>query len=216
VPHQTAGSFTIRRWRARRLALVAALLALASPVLAQPTQGGRVIFSQDFSQSVAPGLQFDREGVWSVVDGHLQAVLPNERQKRSFAYLGSEDWTDYSVDLDVCGLRGVDKGVAVRMQGGKAVVVDLRGPGYGDVLMYRGYAKLGHHAAPNPNGTWNRLRIEVLGARYRVFVNGQLAIDFSERHNKRPRGRIALVAYTGGAGQCEVLYDNLVVCELLP
>ncbi len=214
MPNQTAGSFTIRRWRARRLALVAALLALASPVLAQSTQGGRVIFSQDFSHSHAAGIQFDRDGVWSVVEGHLHAVLPNERQRRSFAYLGSEDWTDYSIDLDVCGLRGVDKGVAVRMQSGKAVVVDLRGVGYGDVVMYRGYSKLGHHAAANPNGSWNHLRIEALGPRYRVFVNGQLAIDFSDPHNKRPRGRIALVAYTGGAGQCEVLYDNVIVREL--
>lgn len=201
---------------ARGCVLFCSLLFALLPVSAnaQDVSDGAVVFSEDFSQGVPGGIRFDREGVWSVADGHLRAVLPNEKQKRSFAYLGAEDWADYSVDLDVCGLRGADKGVAVRMQGGKAVVVDLRGAGYEDVLMYRGYSKLGHHAAPNPNGSWNHLRIEVRGAHYRAYVNGRLAIDFTERHNKRPRGRIALVAYTGGAGQCEVLYDNVVVREL--
>lgn len=181
---------------------------------AQDVSAGAVVFSEDFSRVAPSGIQFDREGVWSVEDGHLRALLPNEKQKRSFAYLGSEDWTDYSIDLDVCGLRGADKVVAVRMRGSKAVVVDLRGAGYEDVVMYRGYSKLGHHAVPNPNGSWSHLRVEVLGARYRAYVNGLLTIDFSEKHNKRPRGRLALVAYTGGAGQCEVLYDNVVVREL--
>lgn len=199
----------------RCIALCVLLLApVLVPTSAQGTSAGPIVFSEDFARLIPSGIQFDREGVWSVEDGHLRAVLPDKKQRRSFAYLGSEDWTDYSVDLDICGLRGADKGVAVRVQGGKAVVVDLRGAEYGDVLVYRGYSKLGHHAAPNPNGSWNHMRIEVRGQHYRVHVNGRLVIDFKEKRNKRPRGRIALVAYTGGAAQCEVLYDNVVVREL--
>jgi hypothetical protein len=204
-------------WRAWGVVFVPllAVLSLASPEASgESAPGDGVIFSETFSESVPTGIHFDREGVWSIQDGRLRAVLPNAKQKRSFAYFGSEDWTDYAVDLDLCGLHGVDKGVAVRVVGRKAVIVDLRGPSYDDIVMYRGFTKLGHHALANPNGAWNHLRIEVQGPRYRVFVNGQLVIDVGEQHNKRPRGRIALVAYTGGAGQCEVLYDNVVVRAL--
>jgi hypothetical protein len=192
-----------------------AVLALAAQGwFASPARGGDVIFEEDFSGSAPTGLHYDREKVWSVWNGHLRAILPDAKQQRSFAYFGSPDWKDYSVDLDVCGLRGVDKVVAVRVEGTKAVVVDLRGPGLGDVIMYRGYTRLGRHEVECPNGTWNHLRIEAQGPRYRVFVNGQLAIEFSERRNKRPRGRLALVAYTGGAGECEVVFDNVVVRAL--
>lgn len=175
---------------------------------------GHVLFESDFSQTEQPGITFDQEGVWSVRDGVLHAALPDEKQKRSFAYIGEESWTDYSVDLDVMGIRGVDKGIAVRMEGGKAVVVDLRSGDYGDVIVYRGFARLGHEPFPNRNGEWHHLRVEVEGGRYRVWVDGRLQVDRLERRDRRPQGRIALVAYTGGVGQCEVVYDNVVVRDL--
>jgi len=175
---------------------------------------GRVLFESTFSESEQPGMTFDREGVWSIRDGVLHGVLPDEKQKRSFAYIGEETWTDYSVDVDVSGIRGVDKGLAVRMEGSKAVVVDLRGGNYADLLVYRGYSRLGREPLPNHNGEWNHLRVEVEGARYRVLVDGKLVIDRLEYHDKRPRGRIALVAYTGGVGECELVFDNVVVRDL--
>jgi cation diffusion facilitator family transporter len=213
-PGACAARESWRAWGFATVALLAVISVTLPEAAGEAAPGHGVIFSETFSESVPAKIQFDRAGVWSVHDGHLRAVLPNGKQERSFAYFGSKDWANYSVDVDLCGLHGVDKGVAVRVEGRKAVIVDLRGPGYGDIVMYRGFTKLCHHALANPNGAWNHLRIEVQGPRYRVFVNGRLTVDFCERHNKRPRGRIALVAYTGGSGQCDVLYDNVVVRAL--
>ena len=151
---------------------------------------------------------------WSVQGGRLRAVLPNKKQEKALAYFGSESWRDYSVDLDLCGLRGVDKGVAIHIDGDEGIGVDLRGDGYDDVLLYRGVRKLAEASVANRNGRWHHLRVEARGARYKVYVNGRLKIDYDDQSNPRPSGRLALAAYTGGAGESEVMYDNIVVRSL--
>ena len=47
-----------------------------------------------------------------------------------------------------------------------------------------------------------------------MFVNGDLLIAFLDEANSRPRGCLALAAYTGGAGECVVMYDNVEVRAL--
>jgi hypothetical protein len=111
-------------------------------------------------------------------------------------------------------MRGVDKGVVVRVMNGSGLGVDLRGPGYQDVLLHRREWPMGKAPAINGNGVWHHLRIETEGARVRVFVNGELKIERGDPRNARPRGRIALAAYTGGVGECTVFYDNVVVTPL--
>jgi hypothetical protein len=173
------------------------------------------MFHDDFSDPSLTGWELDREGVWSLRGGMLRGDLPDRKQERSFIYAGDESWTDYVVDVDVCAMRGVDKGVAVRIAGEKrAVGVDLRGPGYHDVVMHLHQWPLGKASALNPNGVWHHLRVEARGLRFRVWVNGALAIDRADARGARPNGRIALAAYTGGVGECTVYYDNVVVTEL--
>jgi len=196
------------------LAVFSILACGPGKVRHEPSRIDSVILLERFSSGAPQGFSFDRVGTWSVRSGRLVAVLPSEKQKHSFAYFGSEDWTDYAVDVDVCAIRGVDKGVVVRVRAQEGVGVDLRGPGYDDVVMYRGIEELGKAPAPNRNGRWHHLRVEVEGGRYRVYVNGRLKIDYLDEHNERPSGRVALAAYTGGIGQCEVLYDNVVVRSL--
>jgi len=172
------------------------------------------LFSDDFKSGKLDGWTPDQPGVWSIRHGVLRADLPDGRQLRSLLYAGSESWTDYAVDIDVCGIRGVDKGVAVRVTEKQGIGVDLRGPGYQDVVMYRKEWPMGRASAVNANGAWHHLRIEARGKRYRVWVNGMLVIDREDPKNACPNGRIALPAYTGGAGQCTLYYDNVVVTAL--
>jgi Domain of Unknown Function (DUF1080) len=214
--------------RVLRAALIAApallLLAGAAPdgtrnTLPPPSPNRAVhpdaLFSDNFRAGKLDGWTPDREGVWSVMHGVLRGDLPDGKQQRSFIFAGSESWTNYAVDLDVCGIRGVDKGVAVRVVGeNQGVGVDLRGPGYQDVVMYRGQWRMGKAAALNGNGVWHHLRVEARGGRYRVWVDGSLAIDKTDSHDNSPAGRIALPAYTGGIGECTVYYDNVVVTPL--
>ncbi len=171
-----------------------------------------VLFADDFSDPSLRSWKADRLGVWSVRHGVLRADLPDTRQEHSFLYTGSPDWTDYAVDLDVCAMRGVDKGLAVRvMEGLSGIGVDLRGPGYQDLVLHRREWPMGKARAINPNGVWHHLRIEAREHRYRVWLNGALLLDKSDPKRSRARGGIALAAYTGGVGQCTLYYDNVLV-----
>jgi hypothetical protein len=56
--------------------------------------------------------------------------------------------------------------------------------------------------------------VEVQGQRYRVYVNRALKLDYQDPDRTRSSGRVALAAYTGGAGECVVWFDNLKVTRL--
>ena len=177
---------------------------------------GTVLFTDDFDAGDLKGWAMDRTGVWSVRRRALRADLPDRKQQRSFLYAGSPEWTDYAVDLDVCMMRGVDKGVVVRVEGDAGIGVDLRGPGYQDVVLQRREWPLEKARVVNANGVWHHLRVEARGHRYRVWVNGALLLDRDDGSRAQPRGRIALAAYTGGVGECTVYYDNVLVTALAP
>jgi hypothetical protein len=182
-----------------------------TPKFKPPAQGA--LFATDFSEGLR-GWVPDRDSVWSVRYGSLRGDLPDGKQLRSFIYAGSASWADYALDVDVLGARGVDKGVVVRVEDESGIGVDLRGPGYQDVLLHRREAKMGQADVQNANGVWHHIRIEARGHRYRVWVDEALLIDKEDPRHARPRGRIALAAYTGGSGQCTVYYDNVIVTPL--
>jgi 3-keto-disaccharide hydrolase len=192
----------------------------SSPRFHKPAQN--VLFADDFSDGDLGGWTPDQSGVWSIWRGMLRADLPDQKQLRSLISTGDTTWTDIAVDLDMCMMRGVDKGVIVRVTGESGTGVDVRGGSYQDVVMYQGSWPMGRASTTNANGTWNHLRVEARANRYRVFVNGEQRLDKTDgraesrgdpRSAKRA-GRIALPAYTGGVGQCTVYYDNVVVTAL--
>jgi hypothetical protein len=173
-----------------------------------------VLFADDFSADTLSGWTTDRPEVWTIRRGMLRGDLPDRRQERSVIRTGSAVWTDYAVDLDVCLMRGVDKGVIVRVDGDDGMAVDMRGPGYHDVLLQHGFRVLGRVSVVNGNASWHHLRVEARGHRYRVFINGALVIDKLDSRETSPAGGIALPAYTGGVAECTVYYDNVIVTAL--
>lgn len=183
-----------------------------SPRLVVPKKG--VLFVDDFSSDSLRHWVADREGVWSIYRGMLRGDLPDRKQERSIIYAGEPGWTDYAVDLDVCMMRGVDKGVIVRAAENAGVGVDMRGPGYQDIVLQQGWRPLGRKTLVNGNGIWHHMRVEARGHRYRVFVNGDKVLDEKDSRKTSAAGRIGLPAYTGGGGQCTVYYDNVVVVAL--
>jgi len=186
------------------------------PRFHKPPQG--VLFADDFSGDSLRGWVPDQPGVWTLWRGMLRADLPDQKQLRSVIRAGDSTWSDVAIDVDMCMMRGVDKGAIVRVQGISGTGVDLRGGTYQDVLMYQGSWPMGRAQATNANGTWNHLRVEARGNHYRVFVNGEQRLDRSDGRmdvsGSRLAGGIALPAYTGGIGQCTVYYDNVVVTAL--
>jgi hypothetical protein len=211
-----------RRIRVFSFLAVAALCLGAVPDAArdavpQPapsvTKPQSALFFEDFSDGLRQWKP-DRAGVWSVRHGMVRADLPDAKQERSFLYGGDPDWTDYAVEFDVNMMRGVDKGIVMRVEGENGIAVDLRGPGYQDVLLQHRQWSLGRQSAVNANGVWHHLRVEAIGNRFRVFVDGELKLDKEDSHKAPTKGGFALPAYTGGVGQCTVYYDNVVVTSL--
>ena len=185
--------------------------SLPPPPPAPHSSGANLVF-ETFQNLDA--WQPDRDSVWTL-EGHvLHARLPDQKQQHSFVFAGSKDWGDYAVDVDILQVRGVDKGVAVRVQENQGIGVDLRGGEYQDILMYRRQLELGHAQAPNSDRKWHHLRVEARTNHYRVLVDGRLVLT---SHDKLPgyrQGRIALPAYSGGLGACSIYYANVVVTSL--
>ena len=188
--------------------------AVPPPSPRRPPSAGTVLFSDDFAKGGLEHWKADREQVWRPVRGMLRADLPDRKQEHSFVYAGSESWTDYALEVDICAMRGVDKGVVVRVEGEGGIGVDLRGPGYQDVLLHRREWPMGRTRVTNANGVWHHLRVEARGHRYRVWVDQKLVLERADSKRSRPRGRIALAAYTGGVAECTVYYDNVLVTAL--
>jgi hypothetical protein len=188
----------------------------APPPRRQSDRQANSIFVDRFADGSLEGWTADDASVWSVRDGVLRAELPDEKQAHSFLYAGDSTWADYSVDFDVCGMRGVDKGCAVRVMPGKrGLGIDLRGPGYDDLKLYVNQFPVGTARVTNANGTWHHVRVEVRGRDdCRVAINGRVVFDRELRPDPPPRGGIALSAYAGGVGQCTVYYANVVVTAL--
>jgi len=188
--------------------------ALPSPAPRTAAPAGRVLFQDDFNGESLARWTSDRAGVWSVRRGMLRGDLPDRKQEHSIISAGDSAWTDIALDVDVCAMRGVDKGVVVRLEASqRAVGVDLRGPGYEDVVVHVREWPLAKVRAVNANGMWHHLRVEARGQRFLVSVDGALAVDRTDKHRAGARGRIGLAAYTGGTGQCTVYFDNVVVTE---
>ena len=78
------------------------------PRLHRPSQG--VLFADDFSGDSLRDWSPDQPGVWSLWRGMLRADLPDQKQLRSLAHAGDTAWTDVALDVDMCMMRGVDKG----------------------------------------------------------------------------------------------------------
>ena len=175
------------------------------------------LFADDFSSDSLKGWRADSAGVWSVHGGVLRGELPDIKQAHSFLFAGDSTWSDYAVDLDVCGMRGVDKGVGVRVQREhkKGLGVDLRAGGHDDVLLYATQFPVGSGKAANANGAWHHMRVEIRGVNAcMVAIDGRTVFEGHLKFHAPPRGGIGLAAYAGGVGQCTVYYDNVIVTPL--
>ena len=184
-----------------------------SPAFERPQ---RALFADDFSSARLHGWRTDSLAtVWEVRDGVLRAELPDVKQAHSFLLAGDSTWTDYVVDFDVCGMRGVDKGIGVRVFKKHGLGVDLRGGEHQDVLIYSTKFPVGSGKAENADGSWHHVRVAIFGNSCRVTVDGHVAVEKKNLRFDPPKhGGIALAAYAGGVGACQVYYDNVVVTAL--
>ena len=183
-----------------------------SPAFKHPANA---LFADDFSDPRLTRWRADSvASAWQVRNGMLCGELPDVKQAHSFLFAGDPTWADYAVDFDVCGLRGVDKGIGVRVSGRHGVGVDLRGGEHQDVLVYVNQFPVGSGRVGIADGSWHHVRVAIRDHRCRVTVDGHVAVDGHLRFPPPSHGGIALAAYAGGVGRCTVYYDNVVVTPL--
>ena len=155
----------------------------------------------------------DQPGVWTLSHGMVRADLPDQKQLRSLLRAGDPAWRDYALDLDVCMIRGVDKGAVVRL------VEDTRRrrgparrqlPGRRRVRAGVAHGQGARRSTRTRPGTTCASRCTATGCRSSSTANRVL----DHARAGRTHGGIALAAYTGGSGECTVYYDNVVVTAL--
>jgi len=183
-----------------------------SPKAEPPPSGA--LFADDFASGNLGGWRVDATDYWTIRRGMLRCDLPDRKQVHSLIRAGDSTWKDYALDFDVCGIRGVDKGAVVRMRGQIGLGLDLRGPGYNDLLLNVRELPVGRVSLTNGNGMWHHVRVEVRGDRCRVMVNDSDPLERRIPGKVPTSGGIALAAYTGGVGESTVYYDNVVVTAL--
>jgi hypothetical protein len=171
----------------------------APPKFVRPAHA---MFVDDFTDGSLRAWTADEAAAWSVRDGILCADLPDGKQRHSFLYAGDSSWVDYAVDFDVCGMRGVDKGCAIRVEPGRrGLGVDLRGPGFDDLKLYVNQFPVGSAAVANANGAWHHMRIEIRGRnRCRVAIDGSMVLDQHLRPPAPARGAYRVVGLHRGSG----------------
>ncbi len=137
---------------------------------------------------------------WKVIDGEL--VGRSDPAKKNSILWTKRKFRDFSVEVDYRISDGADSGVFLRhlneqIQLGTSVSQkrDLTGSPY--IGSKRGYPAEAKGAADvlRPDD-WNRMRIEVRGDRYQVWINGVSVLDYTS-DTAREKGPVGLQVHPG-------------------
>ncbi len=171
-----------------------------------------IFFFDDFDNGMSPWWMQVGDCSWSTVGGVLQTAI--------FGYnngcvlqVGDSSWTDYVFEYDVRGNAGVDKTVGFRQGEGRGYGFLIRSDWLtGDEAIL---TRLGYDAQislfPSQNGIWYHVKITCIGNHIWVSIDGVEVIDYVDPDTPSLSGWIALSAWTGAAGECDISFDNVVV-----
>lgn len=165
-----------------------ALSSVASVVLASPEFRGPDSLSQWEFVDVGVRLPEERS-VWKVMDGALfqdrTAGAATARINETMAFMGSPDWTDYTVSARFYDQGNGNVGVVARRQGESfyrfQLIADQRSDTPKLILekVVKGEAtRLASLDAPGYQfDTWYDIALSVQGARIQAFVNGKPVLE---------------------------------------
>ncbi len=190
------------------------LIFLLLPMATATAQS--VIFEENFDDGVADGFQPDSD-LWIVSPDGQYEIENWGFEVVSNAYFGESWWDDYLVSLDMRTFDSVHNTLAFRIQGeNDRYEVTLRGEPYKDVFLFKivGGVQQLLFTTPFSNTltAWHHLELAASGNRFVFFVDGEQALEFEDPNNPFLWGSMALVSYTGGVAQHQLLQvDNVVV-----
>ena len=172
-------------------------------------QNWEIVFQDDFNDGDDTGWTRDRLGDWSVQNGEYVLSFSGY-DISSASWAGSGSWTDYAVEFSVKNIACVDDGLVFRQyrlnlrHGTNYGAPGVRLWGPGEVLLVDKYYSLARNI-------WYRIRVESIGQRTKVFIDGNLVIDYVETNTPVSSGKIALHGWSGACGSLVAHYDNVVV-----
>lgn len=186
----------------------------ASPSTAYPF----VLFQDNFDDGDADGWTVSESGVWYVENGEYVVDMGEGQYLTGIALAGDDAWRDYTLDLDVKGEAGFDKGILFRCNDiwNGCYYVNLVSDPSNQVLLGRLVNHVGETLSsalyPNTNGMWYHVTIKLAGLNIRVYVNDQLQIDYTADHSTYvAQGKIGLCGYTSTGGLDKIRFDNVIV-----
>ncbi len=195
-------------------------LGILALILAVPLLASAALFEEDFDDGTADG--FDPVGPgWEVVGGTYRCETAGF-EVYSSSLFGDPLWDDISISFDIRSEDSVNHLLRLRVNDfTDYYLINLRSAPFNDVSLERVMNTTHDILAAAPvtfaGGQWHHVDVIVSGHRFEVYLDGAPVLevtDWSEPARLR-LGQCAVVSYSGGVAQHQVVqYDNVVVEEL--
>lgn len=168
--------------------------------------------------------ELNGSGNWQVINGEYIGTI-NPSGTPAISLTGNLDWTDYSMEVDVRSIQGVDrhilfrftqfhvKGYSIKFRNedlGVTGLIELQKHGQNVVL-------LTNHAFKTHIGATHRFKIAAVGNHIQVFADGnsEPVIDYIDNNQPILSGRVGFeIEPAGIPTTTQTGYDNLVVTDL--
>jgi hypothetical protein len=175
-----------------------------------------ILFQDDFDDGNADGWTV-LSGSWNVVNGEYICQLSG-RDVRGTSEAGEDAWADYTVEVDIKIVDGIDAGVDVRRSEDSHYSVNLRRsgtPSSPDLRLWKYDEGQSTLLVDIPldlrANTWYSVRISLVGANIQVFIDDSQVINYTDSSSPITHGKIGLVGWTGSWDTSIVHFDNVLV-----
>jgi len=202
---------------------------MSSSLVPNFCDGFEGLFCDDFEDGVITDWQVLRsDGVdcdWTEGGGIFSGSVTGSEQW-CIQYVGNSSWDNYIFEGKVRGNAGVDKVLIFRIQdANNFYAVNLRSdypsPGIDQVTFDKMIGGV-YHADEvtsdysSTNGVWYQMKVECLGNDFRVYVDDNLVLEYTDNNNPYYTGGIGLACWTGYNPEqyCDISFDNVAVTEL--
>ncbi len=190
-----------------------------------PTQQGKnvqeedlsLLFQDDFNDGNADGWTPYGLGTWSVINGEYVVDMGSGNSLLGYALAGDMDWTDYIFEADINSIQGENKAICFRCSDANSYFVNIVGNPYNVLLLGRGVNLFVTFYYPNTSGYWYHVKVIIMSANMRVYVNDQMLINYTDTNADRiKQGGIGVNGWTGAGTVDNVRFDNVIVRAIMP
>ncbi len=208
--------------------LVFLSLLLPSSIKAQSNESN-ILFNDNFNSNSLNNWKV-RWGNWRVENGVLISELSGIN-KPGRIEIGSDNWQDYKLEVDVNNISGIDEGIGFRNNSIYNTNYELTlrhgtGPNNTpEAVLYKVYWQGSQENATvlakyRPTSFINNhpyhITIEVLNTNIKAWINQELVFNYKDDDLRTRTGFISLSTWTGSIGYEKVQFDNIKVTSLDP